>query len=171
MAPRPLAPCPSAPALLGGNGDSSLALTFHSSCHCFASMNEIKHDMGTEVEHMLKTPATCFAMICFSYNTHTHTHTSAVWTLRKCLIMMRLSWCGASFLLRKRSVWRAKYLTSINRTYLHCVQPSWNLQNTSSYVALTFKRGGRHFKSDCIIHLLSDLLTPPALHFYTMTSS
>lgn len=46
VAPRPLAPCPSAPALLGGNGDSSLARTFHSSCHCFTSMNEIKHVMG-----------------------------------------------------------------------------------------------------------------------------
>lgn len=78
VAPCPLAPHPQAPALSGGNGDSSLALTFHSSC--FASMNEIKHDMGTEAEHMLMTPRMLHTLAWFASpvkHTHIHAHTYA----------------------------------------------------------------------------------------------
>lgn len=74
VAPCPLAPHPWAPALSGGNGESSLALIFHSSCHCLASMNERKHDMGTEVVAMPMTPRNVTFYGILPQHTHTDTH-------------------------------------------------------------------------------------------------
>lgn len=129
-----VAPCslglhPYPPALWGGNRDSLLALTFHSSCHSFAFINEIKHGMGTEVEHMLMTPRMLHALAWFAFPvTHRKSWTcslmpvrfqmlwkeqdlfqcsyivscrwsSAVWTWGKFLDAMILSGCGTSLLL------------------------------------------------------------------------